>query len=229
MFMQPPGRVTRERGRLLKPSVLEQHVEPAVAIQVAHPEPMRVTLPRAARRDGRKFPRGPGIFSVRRRVSEISTVHADDLRLSVTGQIDESRRLIVDLGEHRVPDPPLLASRWIEVEVGRCVRQPVSQHIVPAVTINVVHEREKIIRRVIVLFPESALEPRQHFLRPIRLLDLKRRLRRVELVSLGEVRAFPPIRPVDDIRFPIAIEIPAGRSLAPVKFFEVLLLLPLLA
>jgi len=69
------------------------------------------------------------------------------------------------------------------------------------------HEREKIIRRVSVLLAESTFEPGQNFLRPIRFLDLERGLRRVELVPPGEVRSLPPIRTVDDIGFPVAIEI----------------------
>ena len=218
-----PHRIARERRGLLEPAAAANQIRAAVPVHIAHAEAVRKLAPLPIFRDRREHPLGRDIFPVGFRVAEVALVIADDLRLSVAINVRERRRLVVHLVEDLMPRPVLLLALWIEIKKRGRARQAKREHVVPTIAIEVVHEREEVVRRVGVLAAEHALEAGELDIRAV-LLGLRRARGGINLVALGEVRPFPPIRPRNGVGLPVVVEVAEDRALGPVVFFEMLFL-----
>ena len=139
---------------------------------------------------------------------------ADQLRLSVAGQVRKRRRLVVRRTEHLVP-PPVGpgAFRILEPRGGRAGK-PDDEDVVPAVFVEVVGPGKKIVG-VLVLLSECALKARHGDGRHRPELQLERRRGRIVLVALREVRALPPPWAGDDVLDAVVVQIAGVGPLAP--------------
>ena len=173
--------------------------------------------------DRREDPLGRDVLPVGLGVAEVALVIADQLRLPIAVHVRERRRFIVHLVEDLMPRPVLLLPLRVQVEEGRRARQAVGEHVIPAVAVEVVDEREEVVRRVGVPAAQHALETGELHVRTV-LLRLRRARGRINLVALREVRPFPPIRPGDGVGLPVLVQVAERRALGPVVLVELLLL-----
>ena len=86
----------REVLRLLEPAVLHQHVEPAVAIHIAHAQSVAEFLRRDAVGDVVEVPRFQCIRGIDLRIAKVAVTRAHELRWIIADEIHEVRRLIRD-------------------------------------------------------------------------------------------------------------------------------------
>ena len=154
------------------------------------------------------------IVPVRRGIAILTLGDADELRLSVAGQIGKGRRLVVRLIEDLVPHPvPVLALRVLEPR-RLLPGEADDQDVVPAVLVEVEGPGEKVVG-VLVLLAERALEARHVDLRHRPELQLERRRRRIVFVTRLEVGSLPPPRAGDDVVHAVVVQVAEAGALAP--------------
>src|ERR1043165_2822717 len=158
-------------------------------------------------------PLGRRVFPIGRRIAEKAAGVADDLRLDIAGEVCPRRGLVVHRVEYEVTLP---ASRAVDTRLagileprGVLAGETNDEQVEPAVAVEIIREREKIIR-VLVVHTQSALEALDDDFRAIGILALERLRCRIILVALIELRPLPPIRPGDDIVVAVAIEVGEG-------------------
>jgi hypothetical protein len=105
-----------------------------------------------------------------------------------------------------MPLPMPFSSFRVFVPRGILSREPINQDVGPPIAVEIVRKCEKIIR-IGIDRPEAAFKSRKNLLGPIALFMFEGCVGRIKLVSLLEIRPFVPIRPGDNIYFPITIEI----------------------
>ena len=121
-----------------------------------------------------------------------------------------------------MPRPVLLLVLRIEIEKRGRARQTVGEHVIPAVAVEVVDEREEVVPRVGILAAHRAFEAGELHVRAV-LLRLGRARGGVKLMALGEGRPFPPVRPGDGVGLPVLVQVAEDRAFGPVVFVELLL------
>ena len=180
------------RGRLRKPTVLVNDVEPPIAIHIPHAQAVAKLLRshRAGHRVERPFLER--VFPIHRHVAELAALGADQFRPRVAHKIGQGRRLIAHPVKNLMPCPVTLRTPGIHVHVTGCAWEPDAEKIIPPVTVEVVNEPEKIVRV------------------PIAIL----RLGRVNLVLRFKLRPRVPVWPRDNIRLAVMRHIAKPRALA---------------
>ena len=88
------------------------------------------------------------------------------------------------------------------------------QNIVPTIPVEILDERKKVIR-VLIVDTQSPFESRNLFTAPIRHLALESNRCRIIFMSLFEIRPFIPVRTGDEVRFAVPIKIAHSGALAP--------------
>src|SRR4029453_18216006 len=136
---RPLGPRTRGSGPL-PPTTPVENIGPAIAVHIGNAEPVSEALPVAIAGDRREGPLGGDVVPVRRREAKGAAKVADDLRLSVSGDVREGGRFVVHRIEDMVPLPMLVLTLWVEVKIGRCARQAGGEDVIPAVAVEVVNE-----------------------------------------------------------------------------------------
>ena len=222
-FVKLPHRVANERRGLLEPAAATEQVHAPIPIHIPDAQAVGELAPLAILADGREDPLGGDVLPVGFGVAEVALVVADNLRLPVAIKVRERRRLVVHLVEDLMPRPVLLLA--LRIEVKKCGRagQAVGEHVIPAIAVEVVDEREEVVPRVGILAAHRALEAGELHIRAV-LLRLGRARGGINLVALREGRPFPPVRPGDGVGLPVLVEVAEDGALGPVVLVELLLL-----
>ena len=222
-LVELPHRVANERRGLLEPAAATEQVHAPVAVHIADAEAVGEFAPLAVLADGREDPLRCDVLPVGFGVAEVALVVADNLRLPVAIKVRERRRLVVHLVEDLMPRPVLLLALRVEVEKRGRAGQAVGEHVIPAIAVEVVDEREEVVPRVGILAAHRALEAGELHVRAV-LLRLGRARGGVKLMALREGRPFPPVRPGDGVGLPVLVEVAEDGALGPVVLVELLLL-----
>ena len=127
--------------------------------------------------------------------------------------------------------PQTACTLGILIPIRRRARETENQNVIPAIAVEVVGEREEIIR-VGVLLAETAVKARHRHFRHRPELQLERRgatgrlalIRHVIFVTLLEVRSLEPEWPGHHVHLTVLVEVPEVRALAPELIAELLFL-----
>jgi hypothetical protein len=173
--MELPRRVARERRRLLEPAFAPHDVRALVAVDVAHAQAVHERAELEIGRERVEDPRLRRVRRIGRGPSEARAGVEDELALSVTGQVDERRRLVVDDGRHEVLRPVRCAGTFARIAQphGLLARELHVEEVHPPVAVEVLGPGEERVRVAVRI----------------------ERRRRVELVLRLEIRPFVPVRP----------------------------------
>jgi hypothetical protein len=114
--------------------------------------------------------------------------------LAIAGEVGELRRFVVHLIEHQLHFPMLvdLVLAGIEIDARFFAGETIDQHIGIAIVVEVVDEGEEVVGVIVVGFVGAGFLVAGGF---------------VDLVLLGEVRAFIPPRAGDDVHFAVFVEV----------------------
>ncbi len=188
-----PNGVPLERRGLLPPPLLLEKVGPAVAVHVAHAEAVGELPASDVLRDRVEGPRLPRLVRVHRGVAEAVVVLADEIGLAVAGDVREGGRLVVHAaeGDVLVPVARVRLARVL-VPASRLPGKPDHEDVRPAVPVDVVGEREKVVG--VALHLEG--------------------LRRVVGVSLLERGPLVPVGTRDEVRVAVLVEVREVGALA---------------
>ena len=183
--VEGPQRVAGKRRGLLPPAVLLEDVRLAVAVDITNAHAVREPATGHFPRDPVEDPGLRRIVLPDRGIAEKPTDRADDLGREVAIEIGERRRLVVDLREDAVAWPWPLVPLGV-LEPRRILsRKAVDEDVVPAVAVEVVAPAEEVVGVT------AGVE----------------RLRRVDLVTLGEGGAGKPPWPGGDVGDAVFVEV----------------------
>ena len=191
-----PLRIADKRLGLAKPAVLPQHVLAPIAVDVAHTESVHVRSELVVLRERVDRPARERIRLSALRPSEASARHEHELAPTVSDEVDEVRRFVVDRRRELVTRPmrlgALVLTERIAQPVSLLARKADHDDVDPAIRIKIVGPREEVIG--------VAFRPKL--------------LGGVELVALAKLRTAIPPRPGDHVARAIAVEISEARAFA---------------
>ena len=110
--------------------------------------------------------------------------------------------------------PVAFAALRVFIPGGDFAGETENQDVVPAVLIEIVSEREKVVR-VGVVGAERAFETLDRFPCAVGLLQCERFRRRIVFVAFLVVRPLPPIGTGDDVRLAVVVEVAEAGAFAP--------------
>ena len=132
----------------------------------------------------------------------------------VASDVRECGRFVVGDVEHDVLRPVAVGTLGILKPRGRFTRKADDQDVVPAVLVEIMSEREKIVR-VFVFHSQRALETFDGLLGGVGRFAFEGLGGRIIFMPLCEIRSFIPIRAGDDVGLAVAIEVAERRAFAP--------------